>query len=52
MYYCRSTCTCSTRPPVDSGIAPVDPKNIFIMGDSAGGVKSLYFALLYESHQI
>ncbi|KAG0046993.1 hypothetical protein BGZ83_007875 [Gryganskiella cystojenkinii] len=24
-------------PPTDSGIAPVDPKNIVIMGDSAGG---------------
>ncbi|KAI8606509.1 Alpha/Beta hydrolase protein [Dissophora ornata] len=24
-------------PPADSGIAPVDPKNIVIMGDSAGG---------------
>jgi carboxylesterase type B len=35
------------NPPADSGIAPVDPKNIFIMGDSAGGVKSLYFALLH-----
>lgn len=24
-------------PPADSGFAPVDPKNIVIMGDSAGG---------------
>ncbi|KAG0261020.1 hypothetical protein BG011_001439 [Mortierella polycephala] len=24
-------------PPADSGIAPVDPKNLVIMGDSAGG---------------
>lgn len=34
------------NPPADSGIAPVDPKNIVIMGDSAGGGKSLYFTLL------
>ena len=26
-------------PPADSGVAPVDPKNIVIMGDSAGGGK-------------
>ncbi|OZJ01578.1 hypothetical protein BZG36_05234, partial [Bifiguratus adelaidae] len=25
------------RPPEDAGFAPVDPKNIVIMGDSAGG---------------
>ncbi|KAF9901335.1 hypothetical protein EC991_006262 [Linnemannia zychae] len=25
------------NPPADSGITPVDPKNIVIMGDSAGG---------------
>ncbi|KAF8945872.1 hypothetical protein BGZ47_001831 [Haplosporangium gracile] len=25
------------NPPADSGIVPVDPKNIVIMGDSAGG---------------
>ncbi|KAG0299185.1 hypothetical protein BGZ97_003832, partial [Linnemannia gamsii] len=35
------------NPPADSGIAPVDPKTIFIMGDSVGEVKPLYFALLY-----
>ncbi|GJJ75280.1 epsilon-lactone hydrolase [Entomortierella parvispora] len=32
-------------PPANSGIAPVDPKNIVIMGDSAGG--GLTFATMY-----
>ncbi|KAG0277858.1 hypothetical protein BGZ97_009826, partial [Linnemannia gamsii] len=37
------------NPPADSGVAPVNPKNIVIMGDSAGGGKALYFALLFPA---
>lgn len=28
------------NPPADSGRTPIDPKNIVIMGDSAGGGKN------------
>lgn len=35
------------EPPADAGFAPINPKNIVIMGDSAGGGT---FSLFYSSN--